>query len=79
MASSLIQGARYWPDTQALELCFAGGRRYLYLGVPPRVAEDFRSAASKGRFFNDAIRGRFDRHPLREERKTRSRRAAAND
>lgn len=79
MASSLIRGARYWPDTQALELCFAGGRRYLYVGVPPSVAEDFRSASSKGAYFNRAIKGRFDCHPLRDEAQSRRPRRAAND
>ena len=79
MASTLIRGARYWPDTQALELCFAGGRRYLYVGVPPSVAEDFRHAPSKGSFFNRAIKGRFDCHPLRDEPRNERSRRAAND
>ena len=79
MASSLIRGARYWPDTHALELCFAGGRRYLYVGVPPSVAEEFRSASSKGRFFNEAIKGRFDCRPLRDNPKRDRPARPAND
>jgi hypothetical protein len=70
-SSSLIDGARYWPDTCALELRFAGGRRYLYLGVPADLAERFAEASSKGAFFNGAIKGRFDCHPLKEEPGTR--------
>jgi hypothetical protein len=67
MDSSLIRAARYWPDTCALELCFAGGRRYLYLGVPEQLARGFAEASSKGTYFNQAIRGRFDCHPLKDE------------
>jgi hypothetical protein len=76
MDSSLIRSALYWPEHRALELCLAGGRRYLYLGVPPEVAERFAEAPSKGSYFNQAIRGRFDCHPLRSEE---PRRKAVND
>ncbi|WP_300973450.1 KTSC domain-containing protein [Sphingomonas sp. LHG3406-1] len=67
MDSSLIRGALYWPEHRALEICLAGGRRYLYLGVPADVAERFSAAPSKGAYFNRAIRGRFDCHALRDE------------
>lgn len=67
MDSSLINGARYWPDHRALELCLSSGRRYLYLGVPAEIAQGFAAATSKGAFFNRAIRGRFDCHALRDE------------
>ena len=76
MDSSLIRGARYWPDHRALELCLASGRRYLYLGVPAEIAEGFQQARSKGSFFNRSIRGRFDCHALRDEE---SLERAAND
>lgn len=77
MDSSLIRGARYWPDHRALEVCLAGGRRYLYLGVPESIAEGFTQATSKGSYFNRAIRGRFDCHALKDEDKPRRR--AVND
>lgn len=67
MGSSLIRGARYWPEHRALELCLANGRRYLYLGVGQDIADGFARAPSKGTFFNRAIRGRFDCHALRDE------------
>ena len=76
MQSTLIRGARYWPGDRALELCFEGGRRYLYLGVPAEVAEAFQGAASKGRYFNSAIKGRFSCHELASEAVPRRRRAA---
>lgn len=66
MDSSLINGALYWPEHRALEISLAGGRRYLYLGVPADVAEGFAAASSKGSYFNGTIRGRFDCHPLRD-------------
>ena len=71
MDSSLIRGALYWPEHRALELSLANGRRYLYLGVPTKVAEDFAAASSKGSYFNRVIRGRFDCHPLRDEEPAR--------
>lgn len=76
MTSSLIREARYWPEERALELCFAAGRRYLYLGVPPAVARDFQSAASKGTYFNQRIKGRFTCHELASQAVPRRRRAA---
>jgi hypothetical protein len=76
MDSSLIRGALYWPEHRALELSLVNGRRYLYLGVPPEVADGFVSAHSKGAYFNQAIRGRFDCHPLRDETVTKR---AVND
>ncbi|WP_205479402.1 KTSC domain-containing protein [Sphingomonas arenae] len=79
MISSLIRGARYWPETQALELCLVGGRRYLYLGVPQRLADEFQRARSKGNFFNLRIKGRFDCHPLRDEGNRRCQLQAANE
>jgi hypothetical protein len=66
MDSSLIREARYWPEHRALEVALAGGRRYLYLGVPPAIADGFARAMSKGAYFNRAIKGRFDCHPLRD-------------
>jgi lysyl-tRNA synthetase class 2 len=77
MDSSLIRSALYWPDHRAMELCLASGRRYLYLGVPPELAEGFQRAASKGGYFNRHIKGRFDCHPLRDEPPPKRR--AAND
>lgn len=76
MASSLIRDARYWPNERALELCFATGRRFLYLGVPPRIADEFVGAPSKGRFFNQAIKGRFLCHELASPAAPRKARAA---
>lgn len=61
--SSLIARALYHPDRRELELLLHGGRRYVYSGVPGALAEDFRQAESKGRFYNARIRNCF---PCRE-------------
>jgi len=59
MPSTAIRTAFYDPDVQALDLTFVTGRRYRYFAVPPAVAEGFRTARSKGGYFNRRIRDRF--------------------
>jgi hypothetical protein len=52
MPSTAIRYFRYDAAEHALEVTFVTGRRYLYDGVPPEVFEAFRTAFSKGTFFN---------------------------
>ncbi len=59
MPSSVIRAFDYDATTRHLDIVFVSGRRYRYRGVPPQVAADFRAAASRGAFFNAAIRDRF--------------------
>ena len=59
MPSTVIQRFDYSPERRALLVTFTTGRRYLYEDVPPEVAEAFRSAFAKGRYFNARIRDRF--------------------
>ena len=59
MPSSVIRAAFYRPEEAVLDIVFTTGRRYLYHGVPPRVAERFAAAFSKGRYFNAHIRDRY--------------------
>jgi KTSC domain len=59
MMSSVIRGAWYLPQRRELDLLFTSGRRYIYSGVPMVVAEGFRDALSKGRFYNAEIRNRY--------------------
>ena len=63
MPSTVIRRFEYHPAEQALDVEFVSGRRYRYAGVPGSVAQDFREAFSKGRFFNARIR---DHYPCRE-------------
>ena len=67
--SNLIRGAWYQPDRRRLDLLLWNGRRYVYSGVPPSVAQGFAAADSKGRFFNAEIRNCF---PCREVEPERS-------
>jgi hypothetical protein len=63
MPSTVIRRFDYHPALAALDVEFVSGRRYRYAGVPAEVAEAFRAAFSKGRFFNARIR---DAYPCAE-------------
>lgn len=63
MPSTVIRRIEYRPDRQELEILFTTGRRYLYSQVPETAVERFRTAFSKGQFFNRHIR---DHYPCRE-------------
>jgi hypothetical protein len=54
--SSVIRRFTYDPATAALDVEFVSGKRYRYLEVPSELAQAFRSAFAKGRFFNARIR-----------------------
>ncbi|HEY5721149.1 MAG TPA: KTSC domain-containing protein [Allosphingosinicella sp.] len=60
MPSTVIRRFDYDPAEQALVVTFTTGRIYRYSEVPPDVAERFRGAFAKGRFFNARIRDRFE-------------------
>ncbi len=66
MPSTVIRQARYRPDERALDILFTTGRRYVYYDVPPEVADAFRSAFSKGRYFNTRIRDVYDYDEIAE-------------
>ena len=59
MPSTVIQRFDYAPERRELTVIFTTGRVYIYEAVPTDVVEGFRSAFSKGRFFNARIRDRF--------------------
>ena len=63
MPSTAIRHFRYDAAERALRVSFVTGRRYVYDDVPPDVFGAFKSAFSKGAFFNREIR---DRYPYRE-------------
>ncbi|HZL31670.1 MAG TPA: KTSC domain-containing protein [Pseudolabrys sp.] len=56
MPSSVIQSIAYELEHSRLTVTFTSGRVYEYYMVPPSVAAAFRSAFSKGTFFNLEIR-----------------------
>ena len=67
MPSTAIRRFAYNPDSRALDVTFVTGRRYRYFAVPCEVAQDFREAFSKGRFFNARIRDHFRFEELARE------------
>ena len=67
MPSSVIRRFSYEPATRGLAVEFVSGRRYLYREVPEEVAEQFRAAFAKGRFFNARIRDSYACEPLEHE------------
>lgn len=59
MPSTVIRDFAYDPTARILEVRFVTGRRYRYRAVPEGIANGFRGAFSKGRYFNACIRDRF--------------------
>ena len=49
----------YLPDQRELQITFISGRPFAYANVPQSMYDAFLASASKGAFFNIAIRGRF--------------------
>ena len=60
MPSTVIRRALYDPDARSLTILFTTGRQYIYTDVPLEVADAFRAAFSKGRYFNAHIRDNYD-------------------
>lgn len=59
MPSRTIRHFEYDSERRTLTIIFVTGRCYRYYKVEPEVAEAFRIAVSKGRFFNLRIRDQY--------------------
>ncbi len=57
--SSTLAAVAYDEARQLLQLEFCSRSVYQYFSVPSAVHEALLAAPSKGRYFNQAIRGRF--------------------
>lgn len=58
--SRIILAAGYDTTRALLEIRFKISRRvYAFLDVPQKVYEDFMNARSKGNFFNQKIKGKY--------------------
>ena len=57
--STTLAAISYDEDGELLQLEFCSRAIYLYFGVPPVVHEALLDSPSKGKFFNQAIRGRY--------------------
>lgn len=62
--SSTVATVAYDEAHELLQLRFCSGAVYEYFGVPATVRQSLLDAPSKGRYFNDAIRGRFRHRPV---------------
>jgi lysyl-tRNA synthetase class 2 len=59
LVSSVLLGLSYDPQSEQLWLRFRTGDLYVYEKVPASVMQALLEAPSQGRYFNSAIRGRF--------------------
>jgi len=57
--SSTLATVAYDEARQLLQLEFSSWAVYQYFGIPSAVHEALLAAPSKGRYFNQTIRGRF--------------------
>jgi hypothetical protein len=57
--STAIRNLFYVPATHELWVTFVSGRRYVYTEVPADVFDAFKTAPSRGAFFNHEIRDRY--------------------
>ena len=62
--STAIRALRYDAERQRLIVRFFDGDEYAFVGVPGEVHRSFVDAESKGRFFSEAIRGRYPYNKL---------------
>ena len=58
--SSMIKGYQYDPNAWELILHFHNGDLYKYNRVNPHVVSGFLLSESKGSYFNNVIKGRFE-------------------
>jgi len=57
--SSNLSEAFYDDETLELTVVFKGGATYVVSNVPTTLPEEFESAASSGKFYNQNIRGLY--------------------
>jgi hypothetical protein len=60
MPSTAIRNLFYVPKKRELWVTFVSGRRYVYADVPADVFDAFKTAESRGAFFNREIRDRYE-------------------
>ena len=59
VGSTTLATVAYDEARERLQLEFCSRAVYLFFGVPPAVHEALLNAPSKGRYFNQTIRGRY--------------------
>jgi KTSC domain len=59
LVSSTITSVEYDDEARELDVTFTSGKMYRYFNVPLEIYAEFLDAGSKGKFFNDNIKGVF--------------------
>ncbi len=59
MPSTAIRNLFYVPVKRELWVTFVSGRSYVYADVPSGIFDVFKTASSRGAFFNREIRVRY--------------------
>lgn len=57
--SSAIQAVGYDPQMRRMKITFAQGHTYEFCGVPQHIFDGFLCAESKGGYYNDHIKDRY--------------------
>lgn len=60
MPSTAIANFNYDPKRKILAVTFLSGNLYYYKAVPQMVYNGLKAAMSKGRYFNDFIKNKFE-------------------
>jgi hypothetical protein len=68
MPSTVIRNYLYDPAKSELWITFVTGRKYVYAAVPQDVFDAFKSAFSRGTFFNREIRDHYEYREIPRER-----------
>ncbi len=59
LVSSTITSVEYDDEARELDITFTSGKTYRYYNVPLEIYAELLDAGSKGKFFNDNIKGAF--------------------
>ena len=59
LVSSTITSVEYDDEARELDITFTSGKKYRYFNVPLEIYAELLDAGSKGKFFNDNIKGAF--------------------
>ncbi len=60
MPSTVISSYKYDPENQILQIRFVSGILYNYKDVPEELYEAMKKAFSKGVFFNEHIKDKYE-------------------
>ena len=59
LVSSTIKSVEYDDEARELDITFTSGKTYRYFSVPLEIYAELLDAGSKGKFFNNNIKGAF--------------------